>query len=458
MSLWYVDRSRYEKGIEKCGRERYLSFHSGPNGYGMARKKLSMPLIVGIPVHEALATILTGMQGTDALPTEGLIRAAIKVQVDDYKVKVEKFGVEQLAEMDPTYVAHTIQEQTALLTGMVWAWVIETLPYIHEKYRFVSIEREEELVLDCTCGVGDKIGTFDDHEARECQGIGVMSRADAIGELRQSPGSYGLHDFKTTSYFSERWENEWETKLQFAMSVMGAERRFGAEFHEHYIHGLSKGGRYKTKDPETGQKTGPKYQNSPFCYGWRRMGNPPLEPDDWKPTYKWIDDQGKERRCGKGYDRTPVWDFPTPEGYDPVEYWVRMLPDFARREQLKLVGPLNRQRVMIESMGRQIVGEERRWQTVLFELYEASSAIGPGYWTDTSFRELLDKLIPQSWACRRFGKEHRCEFEWICFMEPGWEDPLASRMQLRRPHHDRELQQMRERGLQVPDEWDEDEA
>ena len=48
--------------------------------------------------------------------------------------------------------------------------------------------------------------------------------------------------------------------------------------------------------------------------------------------------------------------------------------------------------------------------------------------------------------------------EWICFREPGWEDPFGDRMQLRKPHHERELQQMKERGLTIPDEWAEDEA
>jgi len=207
-----------------------------------------------------------------------------------------------------------------------------------------------------------------------------------------------------------------------------------------------------------------------------------------KSSGKFDFDAGKRRQASTGVDNMaaeldasflrPEGIFNMLDGGDANGVWSQAIWQLiarAQRQEADLMGdivnkvvevfeemPIERRKrlladsVMIESMGRQIIGEERRWQAVLQELYEASSAIGPGYWTHTDFRALLDKLIPQSWACRRYGKEHRCEFEWMCFLEPGWEDPLAARMQLRRPHHDREAQQMRERGLQVPDEWDED--
>ena len=48
-----------------------------------------------------------------------------------------------------------------------------------------------------------------------------------------------------------------------------------------------------------------------------------------------------------------------------MEYWVRFIPSEIRRKQLQLVGPLNRQSVMIASLPHELVGEETRWQSKL---------------------------------------------------------------------------------------------
>ncbi len=464
MALWYVDRSRYELGLGRCLRARYLRYHSGPSGYGMQRKAESMPLIVGGRIHDALAPVLLHVQQTDQLPTDEAIRSAILFSTTEYGNAVRAHGMQQVGEVDKTALNLLIREQTALLTGLVWSWCLEVLPWVHHSFRIISVEQEEELVLGCTCGLGDSIGTFADHEARGCNGIGVMGRGDFLADLRESPGTFSYHEFKTTSYSSERWESEWETKLQFALGMLGSERRLGVEFSEHYVHGLFKGARRRQRaDGDVGRSyTGPKIQDSPLVHAWCKPAAPPFETDEWAAQYDWVDEFGKGRRLGKGWTRRPVWEYMLPveveAGYDPVEYWVRFIPEDVRRKQLQLVGPMNRQAVMLAAIPTQLIGHETQWRDDLFELYEAAAAIGPMYWTDPTFQRTLDSLIPQSWECRRYGKEHRCEFERVCFHEPGWEDPLGSTVYvLRRPLHEHEMSQMKERGLEPTAEETSDE-
>jgi len=429
----YTDRSRYETGLDRCPRLRYLQYHAGPNGYGIRKARRSMPLLVGGLVHDALAAVLFHVKQSDELPKEEVIRQAIQGCADSYRKEVETFGLQQVETIDQAVQEQVIQEQIALLKGLVWSWCIEVLPEIHSRYKVVDVEREELLELD------------DD--------IAVQGRSDWIGELRESPGTYGWHEFKTASMFHPVWEAEWETKLQFALGVIAAEKRYGCEFHEHYVHGLAKGRRSKPRDG------GPKYQDSPYCWAWVKPGNPPLEPDRWEPEFRWEDEFGKIHTLGRGFQRRQTYLYPdAPEGWDPVEYWVRQLPDRVRRNRLKLIGPLNRQRVMIESLQRQVLGEERKWQTILMELYTVAEQCGANYWTHPDFQAALDWYVPQSWSCLRYGSEHGCEMIPVCFREPGWEDPLNNGYTFRKPHHEPELEQMRERGLEPEMGWgDEDE-
>ncbi len=70
---------------------------------------------------------------------------------------------------------------------------------------------------------------------------------------------------------------------------------------------LIKGRRESSYNFDTRQKDGPKTQQSPLCYGWRRPGQPPFEQTDWAATYDYQDSEGKNRRLGKGYARTGIW-------------------------------------------------------------------------------------------------------------------------------------------------------
>jgi hypothetical protein len=91
------------------------------------------------------------------------------------------------------------------------------------------------------------------------------------------------------------------------------------------------------------------------------------------------------------------------------------------------------------------VGEERKWQDILWKLYEYQQEHA---WNSPEFQNRLASLVSPSFECRRFGLRHECAFVPICFKQAGWEDPLGGGKYVpRRPHHQPEIDQAVERGL-----------
>ena len=114
---------------------------------------------------------------------------------------------------------------------------------------------------------------------------------------------------------------------------------------------------------------------------------------------------------------------------------------------------------MIAGLPDKIGGEEARWTETLATLHEVATELGPQYWTTPRFQALLNRLVPKSYECRKFGAEHQCEMHTICFREPGWDNPFEAEMyRLRAPHHAAERAQMIARGLAPPEVLEEEET
>jgi len=439
--LLYTNRSQYEDGEGHCKRSRYLQYHSGPTGYGIRLKAEAMPLATGTYIHEPISVMAThARQGS---LDDNAVREAIASARTNYHDVIEVRGLRGF-ENDPGQKL-VVTEQTGIIEALSWVWAMNVLPWLLETYNIISVEIEEEYVADCTCGLGDGVGDFTQHTDRDCDGIGMQGRADLILEYKGSPGSYSYHELKTVAQTGERWETQWETKLQFAIGSIGAERRLGRPIAENWVHGLIKGRRYKPKGWEH------KIQASHLIYPYCKLGNPPMTEDEWQPFWEWVDTTGKNRRLGKGWSRRPVWDaaYPVEAPMTQVEYWVKLLTPEQRGEALCLIGPLNRQDAIIEGFKDDVIGVERGWQNTLWELYEAADALGPAYWSQPDFQKLLNRLVPRSWECRRYGYEHRCQFENVCLFHEGWDRIFddGGRYIPRRPHHDAELEQAIARGL-----------
>ena len=464
LTLWLTDRTRYTTGTSHCQTERYFKNHFGPTGYGIVRKAESLPLMTGSYTHAAFETLWKYLQQHDSFPTVAVIRQAIADALGQYEKRIASRGYRGLLQSERG--DEILREQQYLITGLIWAVCRTVLPWIHTNYRILQAEQETIYVLDCTCGLGS--GELDParHDALGCLGIGQMLKQDAVAQHR-TRGTLAYFEVKTTGSYLDNWAPQWETKPQLAIGNFGIKERYGQDVEENYIIGLFKGQRKKVKSDDP-FKDGQQVQDSAFCYGYFKAGNPPLATDDWKPAYEWVDDNGETKFARKPYAKAGVWemiegDWPTwvashaaDPSLTPAEVWVYSLPKSVLDKQVFLVGPLNRQAVQIESLKHQIVGEERRWQERLWKLYDAQEH-GQS-WADPAFQALLQSLVSASWECRRFGVRHSCEFTGICFRQDGWEDPLGTGLfTARRPHHQPELDQAISRGL-LPEQSEEDEG
>lgn len=456
LSLSLTDRTRSKTGLGRCMRKRYLSTAFGPTGYGMTASSESLPLATGLSVHEGIEGFARIMLKDDRLPTAEETRDIVRDAQIAYKEKVEERGF--LGIIAGPMTDETIKEQASLIAGLIWAVRLKFLPWLHQGYKLVAAEEERLHFLSCTCGAGPL--DAQEHMRRGCTGVVLMIRTDLLAQ-RRGASTLAYFEAKTTGWESAAWSEQWETDPQLALGTLDCQQRYGAEVTELYILGIGKGRRQKDKyDPDERKK-----QMSPLCYGYARPGNPPLAPDDWLPAYEWVNEAGETKRASRAHKRRGVWtlpesDWPTWLAYHgqdlempPEEFWVRMLPPSVLDKVCFLLGPMNRQDQQLASLRTSMLADELRWRDIQWALYEAQER-GLG-WATPAYQTLLDQLVPCSWQCRPFGKEHQCEFVPICHRMEGWADPLATgKFKPRRPHHAAELAQAVARGLLVADTAD----
>ncbi len=451
-----TDRSRYETGLDRCQRLRFLQYHFGPSGYGITRKAQAIPLAAGSYYHVGLAHVLQWVKDHDALPGDPIIREAIALACAGYDRVVEIRGLFDEGDRLDTVAT----EQKALIEGFIWAFSLSLLPWLHEQCRFLSVEHDDAKVLGCTCGMGDLIGGVEDHEGRDCEGIGFQFRLDLLTEYRARPGVLAYWEFKGTAATGERFDSQWETAPQFALGAIMEQERLGAPIQEAWVIGLIKGRREgDTYNPETKRREGDLRQQSVLCYGYHKPANPPMEEEDWQAEYEYKDEMGKGHRLPKVYQKRGIWALA--EGLkggevSPSEFWCKWMPPELLAKQITLIGPLQISQVLSHDVIEELVAEEQRWKQITWDLYQALEACGFD-WTAAGYQEALRRLVPRSWSCRRYGKRHECQMAQICFYKEGWQEPLQNGFIVRRPHHAHELQQMEARGLTPPEGWAEDE-
>jgi hypothetical protein len=455
--------------------------------------------MTGIAGHDGLAPILQWCADHDDLILQALqvpmpegerllpvpnevVRAAVKGAQDRYRKVIEARGfADQLEHADAQGL---VREQNYLIEGLIWAWCLEVLPELLMRGKVIEVEHDDTYVFGCTCGLGDGIGTKQEHEARACAGMGLMCRPDFLLETRLTQ-ELEYHEFKTSGMDSITFRDKWEVMIQMFAATLDAERRWNKHVQTIYVHGLIKGKREGEYQFETGKKDGAITQQSIFCYGYRKPANPPMESEEWAAQYDYVGEDGKNHRLGKAWKKAGVWELPEaliPEGQSKAEFWAKWIPAASRKKNLVLIGPLSRQTLMVDHFLEEAKGEETRWQQGLWELYDLGQQIlgeaypgdgGPGtladgipaqawwetVWPDERFQIALDRLFPRSYECRRYGMRMKCQFEDPCLFREGWADPIGSGQFIeRRPHHKDELEQAIDRGLLLPDEGAADET
>lgn len=438
--LWLTDRSRYETG-NACARERLLRYHWGPHGYGIQKAAQKIPLATGDVVHTGLALVLDYCRDNDVLPPAEIVNVAVETALKKYAQIIDSRGLlhwEDTAEQQ----ARLISEQQMLIEGLIRGWVMWRLPEVLKVYRIVYVEREAVSVSRCTCGIGDRLGTLEDHVSKDCEGICIQTRGDFVAQHRTT-GNYAYNEFKTTTENNIRFRTTYETTMQPYLGTLGIEDELGIDVTEIYIHGLIKGKYTHEYNPDTRDYDGPEYQNSKLCYAYRDEANPMAA--SWTVKSQWKDGAGMTKRLPKSFKRTPVAEFGNYQ-----EYLEAFAEDLAP-QVLVTLGPLPKKQHIRDGALESWVHEEERIRWALFEFADLVDAHG-GNWAAEPVQRFLDRQFRRTFDCQRFGGRYACHMIPICHEHPGWEDPMGLLGFVpRRPHHLPEEQQAIERGYLAPD-------
>jgi len=454
--LHLTDRSRYTLGAGRCLRARYESYHR--DGTGVELEALSVPLATGKHLHQAIGNMLELTRRQNRVPTQDEARVQIVAARDSYlKICSER----QLGDLSPS-VEDLVQEQAALIEAFGWAYWRVILPWLQENYIIHLVEHEAEYVAGCSCGLADGVGTPEDHQRRRCSGVIHATTPDHVLEQRSQRGLISGWELKSVGNAGMNWQKQWEKNVQQAIQSVGIEKLLGgAQVTQYYVLGLIKGERaadkrygedYEEMSDEQ-RATLPKRQQSPLIYGWCRPGSPPQTSDHWAYSYWYYDDipskysrnkepgpKGFRHSLTKDYERRAIWKArfsEKPETWSAIEFWIMWMPEEVLGKQFILCGPYQRQEKLIGDYLRGMVKQEQRIAEGLERLADYPQDKHPEF-----HQAMLDEFFPQSWECFRYG-DH-CSHVRTCFGESGTVD---SRMVRRVPHHRRELERFRRKGL-----------
>lgn len=433
---YLVDRTRIVLGRTGCMRARYREYHSGPTGYGIRRKASSLPLVTGNQVHRVTEQLVRKWAEN---PSDQAVRNLIRNEADAYRRKVAKKGLLEIPELTDEVRAdlkRVVEEQASLIEAMGWALHRVWLPELLAEWEPVLIEEELTFPLGPP-------------------GVILMNRPDFVMR-RRIDGALAQFEWKTVGGWLNlpAWRKQWETSPQLMLTKSCIERRLGQPVSFAYLFAMDKGKRSEEK------ATGQLKQWTHFLYAYHREANPPMWGEDWQLHYEWTGaEDGKSHRLGKGYTRVATYQFGfggLPEGMTSTEFWMRAIEVGEIQQMREVLGPYDFQPWQQEALLRGVAADEVDWIRRLGDIWEAGEKVG---WDEAhpDFQAVLDERVPQSWNCHQYGKD--CPFLPICKREPGMEAPHADeRFELRRPHHEPEIQQMIARGIEPPEDEEEDEA
>lgn len=479
-AMWFTSGTPLKLGQSECRMERYLAFHAGQHGTGYRRRATAIPLATGAGVHDGIGLIGEWILDRQAAkPNDRLLEAPDSViawaateAANKYERTARECGLE-LTKSDLDVAAaidQLILEQRTLIEAQVWIYALARLPVMLASAKLVDIEHEEGPVVACTCGLGDWVGQWTDHAARQCRGICPQGRADAIWEM-YADSTLVYEEIKTKATPNYGWEQQWEHSGQLWLNMHAAGLRLGREVSQAYVPILLKGKRDRVNRDD---RTQPKIQQSPLCWPWFDSGEASLRAPEWASRYKWIDDWGKWHTLPRSYRRVALWDEANelPAGSNPngvvvregasrVERWVKgWIAPGQYGELLKTLGPFPKPAQLMVDAERALIAEETWWRDVVARLraagvYQAGDQGVEDHPEDPPLAAA--DLIPRSWACTKFAGD-ACSFKKICFREPGWENlDTHPDFDIRTPHHAIEKLAFEQAGVVFPVEVGEDE-
>lgn len=347
-----------------CPRKRYWQYEY--DGKGIVRSGISLELFTGTVVHDCLAAIATQHPQVDIdLIAVTAFQQMKKTLLDAHDGEV---GADEFAF-----------EQATLVEGMLRGFYKHVWPRLLLQFPVIKfIEKEVTYKHD---------------------GLVFMSKPDLIMEDKE--GEWHYIEYKTTRSKKEDWVNSWQTAVQLHSSIKAVEQTLGQAPLAVTIVGLYKG--YESYGK----------QNSPFCYAYKRNGNPPFTKDEIQYGYK------------AGFKRYATWELA-----GGVKKWVEEMPEYILSEQYPITPPILIDENLVERFFNQRGTREK-------EIHHAVKMIA----ANPESESLLDDYFPQKFdqCTPYFGK--KCEYSRLCHGYSG--APLTNGFTHREPHHEAEMEQQK---------------
>lgn len=350
----------------RCPRARFWA--NEYLGRGISKSTTSLALFTGISLHDALAAIATYHQQGVPVPIDTIADLAFKQIYDNLSAVPD-------GEIASAETEEFAKEQGTLTEGIIRGFYKHVWPRLLAQYpKIVAIEQEVEYKL--------------------ADGFIFMAKPDLI--LEDNEGQWHYIEFKSTSSKKSEWVNSWDTAVQLHSSIKAVEQTMGRAPVDVIILGMYKG--YISYNR----------QSSPFCYAYKKNGNPPFTQDQIEYAYK------------SGFKRYPTWELP-----GGVKQWIEDMPEQILGDQFPMTAPIYVNEDLVDAFFRQRLIRER-------EILEGAMAIQE----DPSDIETMDRVFPQKFdvCVPSFGWS--CEYKKLCHGKVS--DPLNEGFQLREPHHKRE--------------------
>lgn len=437
----YTSRSREEVFLD-CPRKGYLEFLW--EGRGVVKKGVSVYLSTGTYFHQGMEILfLAAKAGT--LNDETLDYAVVNTNAN-YRQEIEDRGFDLEDGERKEFENYVVNEQTALIEGMIRLFYYRIMPDILARYNVIDVEREEIM---------------------EVENLVIQGKIDVVLEEKDSGDIY-IVSFKTSAGWDKRQAKSNEHDNQGLSETLLLEHRLqqsnlgldtlippekilrdlqsipkAYNATKKYIDYLSQ---FRKKDKvmgvlmiylikgkryETEKDSGKWEQHSPLVRAYRKLTGVKYE---YAPSLYFDKPENKsgKGRLGKGWEPFLVWE---DEEIGGVKGWISKLAsgeiaggEKILDEQFRIPAPYFRNQGHIDSWFRQLKAVEQR-------IHDNVISINPS--TYSPLNEQLDYYFPQ----RRKGCHYPsdCSYLDVCYTEEIFNDPIGSgKYVYRKPHHEAE--------------------
>lgn len=339
----------------KCERSYYHNYCN--EGTGLQSPNTSLELYLGTTLHDSLAAI--ALQHLASADDIDLVADTAKSQMK-----------EALAPLFPDR-EDFVAEQTALVEGLVRGYRRHVWPRLLADYPTIKMV-EQPLIYK-----------HDD--------IGFMAKPDLV--LADKEGNNWYIEYKSTSSKKDTWVNQWDTAIQVHSTIKAIEGVLNEPVLGVIVVGLYKGYEAYGK------------LSSPFCYAYKKSGNPPFFFDQIEYEYK------------PGFRKFPTW-----ETEGGVKAWVDKMPEHILGDQFPMTPPILVNDDLIQAFFRQRAIRENEIQMAVDLLEVSKDEDHKKMILDTTFPQRFDQCFP--------GYGRPCSYVALC--HGGVEDPIGSGLFIKR--------------------------